>query len=234
MARRYLIVDDNPAFGENLAEILEDSGAECTVVTAPEAAVELLGRERFDALITDMRMPGLDGNQLIREARRLDPELPVVVVSAFATDHDISRLRDQALLAVLPKPVPVERLAELVGRARRDGVVVVVEDDPALAENLSEALRAEGFSTVTAASAAETRQIDVKPCAAIVDLHLPDARDASVMCLVVDRFPDTPITVITGHPDTELPVRPRALYTKPFDTARLLAEIERAHASRNR
>src|SRR5438874_577063 len=140
--RRYLIVDDNQAFAENVAEILTDAGAEVTIVAGGPQALEAARSRRFDALVTDMRMPVMSGARLVHEIRAVDPGLPAIVVTAYTGEDDLLAARDEGLLAVLPKPAPIPRLLELLRNARRDGLVALVEDDPALADNLAEALRA--------------------------------------------------------------------------------------------
>ena len=76
--RRYLVVDDNVAFAENVAEILRDDGAEVEVAHTGPEALQRATPGRFDALVIDMRMPGMSGAELLRAVRRQDPGVPVV------------------------------------------------------------------------------------------------------------------------------------------------------------
>src|SRR5213082_536696 len=139
--RKYLVVDDNRAFAENVAEILRDEGADVTIADGGLQALELAQRSRFDALVTDMRMPVMSGARLVHEIRGVDPGLPAIVITAYTGENDLLAAREEGLLAVLPKPAPLDRLVELLRTARRDGLVAVIEDDSALADNLTEALR---------------------------------------------------------------------------------------------
>ena len=230
--RRYLIVDDNLEFAENLAEILRDRGAEVELASGGGPALELVGRSRFDALLTDMRMPEMGGAELVHEARRLDPGLAALVITAHVADDALAAARREGLLAVLAKPVPLGQLLELLDAARRDGLVAVIEDDARLSDNLCEALRGRGFAAVTAASVLETERLGpVRPCCALVDLRLPGGPDGEAMRRLGERFPGLPMLIMTGlHP---LPAAARTpCFTKPFDTAELLAAVERLHASR--
>src|SRR6266540_2645140 len=142
--RSYLVVDDNRDFAENLAEILRDRGDDVAVAENGEAAAALVRTRRFDAVLTDMRMPLMGGAELVHEIRRIDPG---------------AAARREGLLAVLPKPVEVPRVLALLASARRDGLVVVVEDDTRLSDNLCEARRTRGFAAVTAASVLETERL---------------------------------------------------------------------------
>jgi CheY-like chemotaxis protein len=228
--RRYLIVDDNVAFAENLAEIIADAGdAEAVVVDSGEKALARVQQERFNALVSDMRMPEMNGAELVHLIRRADPELPALVVTAYTADNELEAARHEGLMAVLPKPVPVPRLLELLGRARRNGIVALVEDDAALADNLTEALRGRGFAAVTARSVLETERLGVRPFAALVDLRLPGGADGEAMRRLHAKFPGLPLIVITAHSDQPAPLPSAALFTKPFDTGALLTAIERLH-----
>ena len=146
---------------------------------------------------------------------------------------DLTEARSEGLLAVLPKPVPIAQLQALALAARRGGLVVLIEDDLAMAENLSELLAARGFTTLTARSALEAKQIgDVKPFAAIVDLRLPDAPRGEILAQLAERFSRLEPLVITGHLEA-MPAKARhgAVFTKPFDTRRVLAELDRLYTS---
>jgi DNA-binding NtrC family response regulator len=230
--RRYLVVDDNLEFAENLAEILRDAGDEVCVAGSGAAALELVRRQRFDAVLTDMRMPLMGGAELVHEIRRIDPGLAALVVTAHVGDDALEAARREGLLAVLPKPVPLARLLELLGLARRDGLVVIVEDDQRLSDNLCEALRTVGFAAVTAASVLETERLGpVEPFGALVDLRVPGGPDGEAMRRLGERFPGLPMIIMTGV-HGERPVTDLAYFTKPFDTRLLLQAVERLHAAR--
>src|SRR3569832_1474119 len=162
--RKILITDDNRAFAENLAEILEDAGYEPTIADSGAEALELARATRFDVLLSDMRMPNMGGAELVHRVRRMDPGLPAIVITAYSYDNDLALARQEGLLAILSMPVPVAPLLELRGVARRDGLVAIVEDDPTLSDNLTELLRSHGYGAVTAASVTETERLgDVAP-----------------------------------------------------------------------
>jgi CheY-like chemotaxis protein len=231
--RNYLIVDDNVAFAENLAEIVADHGAQAVVADGGARALELARERRFDALVCDMRMPVMNGAEVVHGLRRLDPGLPAIVVTAYTADNDLEAARQEGLLGILPKPVPLPRLLELLSRARRDGLVALVEDDHALADNVSEVLRNHGFAAVTARSVTETERLgEIHPFAALVDLRVPGGPDGEAMKRLAEKFPGLPIVVMTGHDDTAPPLSPIALFRKPFDTRELVATVERLYQSR--
>jgi DNA-binding NtrC family response regulator len=230
--KTFLLVDDNQAFAENVAEIIRDDGHEVVIATSGAAAVDAARERKFDALITDMRMPLMSGAKVVHEIRRGDPDLPAIVVTAYTGEDDLTSARNEGLLAVLPKPVPVPRLLELLREARRGALVALVEDDAALADNLCEALRDHGFSAVAARSITDAQKFgDVRPFLALVDRRVPGGPDGEAIHVLARRFPDLPQIVITafaeGMQEGSLPVFP-----KPFDTGALLATIARLYEKR--
>ena len=120
------------AFAENLAEILRDAGDEVDVAAAAPTRSSASRAQRFDALVTDMRMPVMGGAELVHELRARRPG------PAGDRDHRLHRrrrprgraargaARDAAQAGAVP------RLLELLGSARRDGLVALVEDDAGL------------------------------------------------------------------------------------------------------
>src|SRR3954470_6684499 len=91
---RVLLVDDELEMAEMLADGLSDRGYEAVAVASSERAAALLGDQPFDALVTDLRMPKVDGLGLLAAARRLAPELPVIVMPAYgAVDSAVESIR---------------------------------------------------------------------------------------------------------------------------------------------
>lgn len=231
--KSFLLVDDNLAFAENVAEILRDAGHEVTIATSGEAALRAAREQKFDALVTDMRMPVMSGAAVVHEIRRGDPELPAIVVTAYTGEDDLLAARNEGLLAVLPKPVPVERLLELLEQARRGALVALVEDDAALADNLCEALRDHGFSAVAAHSIADAERFgEMRPFVALVDRRVPGGPDGHAMHVITRRFPNLPQIVITAYAEG-MTESGAAVFAKPFDTASLLRAIERMYERRS-
>ena len=82
---RVLIADDDPAIGTVLSDLLAQAGYAPQHVTSAEAALVQLQRAPFDALIADVRMPGMDGIALLRNVAARSPELPVLMLTAHGS-----------------------------------------------------------------------------------------------------------------------------------------------------
>lgn len=133
---RILIVDDERFHRELFQDLLGGEGHAIRTAASGEEALELLGQERFDLLVTDLVMPGLDGIGLVREAKRRDPELEAIAV----TGHDDVKLAVGAMKAgcadFLAKPVEKEALLAVAERALAR-VQLRREHSQLLSENLA-------------------------------------------------------------------------------------------------
>ncbi len=116
---RLLIVDDEPDMVENCARILGRAGYDCLTATDPRRALGMLESDRPDLLITDLKMPEVDGMELLRHARELDAAMPVIIITAFATiESAVAAVREGAF-DYLPKNFSVDQLRVAVDRALR-------------------------------------------------------------------------------------------------------------------
>lgn len=87
---KLLIIDDEEEIRDMLSFGLAQSGYEVATVGSGEEALELARRERFDLVITDLKMPGLDGVATTLALRELDRELPVVIMSGFVPSDGVA------------------------------------------------------------------------------------------------------------------------------------------------
>src|SRR5919108_722390 len=116
---RILVIDDEPDMVENCVRILRRAGHRCLSTTDPERALSLLESERPDLVLTDLKMPGLDGFAILRRAQEIDPGLPVVVVTAFATIESAVKAIKEGAFDFLPKNFSIDQLTVVVERALR-------------------------------------------------------------------------------------------------------------------
>ncbi len=111
---RVLIVEDEPTVRAVLCEILADS-YECVAVGSAEEGLSQLSRESFDVAITDVRLPGMSGEEFLLRAHEIAPRLPVIVVTG--ADSDETKFMEEGAFGYLLKPFRFEEVEELVGRA---------------------------------------------------------------------------------------------------------------------
>ena len=119
--RRILVVDDEQAIRETLAQALEHDGYEVDATGDVGDAVALLGRIRVDLVVTDLVMPGGSGLEIARTVKRVHPGTPVILVTGWPGRVDPEALGNQGIDAIVEKPVGLDTLrrtvASLIERA---------------------------------------------------------------------------------------------------------------------
>ena len=116
-AGKILIVDDEIEALENCRRILSRLGHECLTENDPIRALTVIQQERPGLVLTDLRMPGLSGIDVLNATKRLDPTIKVVLMTAFATvETAVCSMRQGALDYIL-KPYTSKDLEEVARRA---------------------------------------------------------------------------------------------------------------------
>ncbi len=116
---RALVVDDEPDARALVKRLLEDCGATAETAGSAREAIELLGREPFDVMVSDVGMPGEDGYQLIRQVRQLEKNaaIPAIALTAYARSEDRVKAVSAGFLMHLSKPVEPAELIAMVAAA---------------------------------------------------------------------------------------------------------------------
>ncbi|MCA1790564.1 MAG: sigma-54 dependent transcriptional regulator [Thioalkalivibrio sp.] len=117
--KQVLVVDDEPDICELLEITLQRMGIETVSTTRMRHAVDLLGKQRFDLCLTDMRMPDGDGLELVQHIQRHCPELPVAVITAHGCVDTAVRALQLGAFDFVTKPVDLPLLRRLVDSALR-------------------------------------------------------------------------------------------------------------------
>ena len=99
-----LVVDDNLAMADTLADILEAKGFTVHAAASGAEALEILRERPVDILLTDVKMPEMDGLELFRETRSLYPKLITIFMTAYAADDLIQQGMAEGVNTVLTKP----------------------------------------------------------------------------------------------------------------------------------
>ncbi len=101
---RILVVDDEKSARLLLERVLGRAGHQVVLVETGEQALVQLGRERFDLMITDKNLPGIDGLTLLRQARVKHPRLQAIVITGFPTPETKTLARELGVYSYITKP----------------------------------------------------------------------------------------------------------------------------------
>ena len=112
-----LIVDDELSMREFLRILLEKEGYRVLTAAGGSEALTLLANEPVDLMITDIRMPGMDGLELLSRARENDATLPVIMITAFASPEDAVEAMKNGAFDYITKPFNVDEIKEVIRSA---------------------------------------------------------------------------------------------------------------------
>lgn len=116
---KVLIIDDDPGIRKVMALTLEDAGYQVIGAQDGESGIRLCAEQSPDAVITDIRMPGIDGLEVLKRIKKLDPDMEVIVITAFnEIDHAITALQLDAS-DFITKPLSDQAILVALDRARR-------------------------------------------------------------------------------------------------------------------
>jgi len=111
---KILVVEDEPKMAFLLEAELNDAGHRATSVTDGREAIRRVEREHFDIVITDLRMEGIDGLEVLERVKRIDPQTEVVLITAYATAQTAVEAMKKGAYDYIIKPFDVEELKLLV------------------------------------------------------------------------------------------------------------------------
>ena len=116
---RILVVDDNPAMAYTLADILEMKGFSVHAAASGAEALEILRKQPIDILLTDVKMPEMNGLELYRETRKAYPKLVTIFMTAYTADELIRQGMAEGVKTILDKPVDIGFLLALFSAEKR-------------------------------------------------------------------------------------------------------------------
>jgi two-component system response regulator HydG len=115
--RRVLIVEDDRPQADAVAEVLQRAGCSCVVVTEPQRALAILEDDNFDLIITDLVMHEVDGMEILRTARRADPDAEVILITGHGTIETAVQAMREGAYDYITKPLNVSELRDRAAKA---------------------------------------------------------------------------------------------------------------------
>lgn len=113
---RILIMDDEAQERNRIETFLKQKGYEVSTLASVSSAIEAMKRERFDVFITDCNIPGVDALRTSDEARMINPDMAVIIMTSFGTIETAVKAIKAGAYDYLPKPIDLDQLVVLIGR----------------------------------------------------------------------------------------------------------------------
>ncbi len=237
---RVLLVDDEGSLLLTLAANLELEGFEVTLADSGEKALDIVSRQEIDLVLTDIRMPGMSGVELFHRIRGLRPEMPVVLMTAFALEELVDQALSRGAFTVLPKPFSIEQVTSTISHAARRPLVLVVDGDEA--EPTARALSTAGVAARATSGEDDEEEVLAEVRAGRIDICVvplvPAAEDVGALVQRLLAFePALTFLAVGGRNVPELVQRMAALRAfacvrTPLDIGTLARLVGRARGAR--
>jgi CheY-like chemotaxis protein len=197
---RILIVDDDRRMTRTLVDILSLSGHEVSEAWSGSDAIQKIREMNFDCVLTDIRMPEMDGVELHRQLREAQPGLPVMLMTAYASEALLRQGLDDGVVGVFDKPLDINHLLGFLTSLAKNRMVVIVDNDPVFCQTLDDILKIRGFKAAQVTDA----HVDVKQIASgaqviLLDMKLNGISGIDVLKDIRKDHPNLPVILVTGH-----------------------------------
>jgi DNA-binding NtrC family response regulator len=153
---KIVVLDDERDMAESCRLILKSAGYDCLATTDPMRAISLLESDNSDLLIADLKMPAMDGMDVLRRSLEIDPLRPVIIFTAFASIESAITAIKKGAFDYLAKPFSMDQLKVAVGRAMKQRALALEN------RHLREQIRGTyGFDNIVGASLTLRRTLDL-------------------------------------------------------------------------
>ncbi len=118
---RLLVVDDEPIVGKRLKQVFDKIGFAIEIYTDSAAALAAMAKKPFDIVVTDLKMEGIDGIEVLKRAKAMNPKTRVIIITGYASPDTAELAEQEGVFAFLAKPFRLDELKQVIYRAIESG-----------------------------------------------------------------------------------------------------------------
>ncbi len=233
---RILVVDDDHRIVKTTCDILKIKGYEPIAAYSGEEGVEKVRSDAPDCVLMDIKMAGISGVEALKRMKEIVPLLPIILVSAYATDNLMEEAKRAGAYAILSKPLNFPMIFSFLTLLRKEESILVVDDDPEFCKTLRDILTLRGFQVETETEPQRVMghlEKNYELAVVLLDLKLGTVSGVDVMKEIQAKYPGKPVLLMTGYchelSASIVDARKSGAYTclyKPFEMDDLFHVIE--------
>ncbi|MBW2568976.1 MAG: response regulator [Deltaproteobacteria bacterium] len=234
-----LIVDDDDGMTQTLNYILTEKGYEVETAKDGFSALSRIKEKTFDIILTDIRMQGMNGVELLKEINKLFPGTTTVMMTAYTLPELVKEAKREGALVVFPKPLDLDNLIVSIKELTNKKSILILDDDIDFCKSFQGLLNEQGYSTTftTEVDEAINLVLEAKYSTIFLDMKLNGTTGLDALIAIKKVDPEVVVALITAYRQEMAGLvaesLKRSAYTclyKPLDIdklLRLLKEIER-------
>ena len=235
---RVMIVDDEKVVRDFLGRLLALKDITARAAENGFQAVEMMKAESFDFAFLDVRMPGMDGVQTLKELKKINPDCKYVMMTGYSVDNLLEESRNENILATIKKPFDVNQIIAFVTEQAQERhaekiPILIIDDDQSILDFFKRLLKdklyeVDAFSSPgPALEKLKTNDFDL----VFLDIFLGETNGIELFSRIREIKPKAQVVFITGNFDkikdriNGLDVR--GCLFKPFEIDKIFGEIEK-------
>lgn len=246
--KKILVVDDEESIRNLLRLVLEEEGYEVQTAMNGEEGVKKIQSEFFDAILTDIKMPIMDGIELLKTAKIVNPDIVAILMTGYPSIETVKEAHKLLAFDYIVKPFDVNVVLNCInaGLTRRQTArelkeqllkprILIVDDEPLVTNLFEISLREEGYPVVIATSGKDAVEKFMfgKFNIVITDINMPDMDGITLLNNLKAIKPEIIVIVITGYPSVDSAIESMRVgaydyITKPIDPNVVINVINRA------
>ena len=195
-----LIVDDDKMVAKTLKDILNFKGFHAETAASAREAIDILKEKSFDCMISDVKMPDMNGVELYKDIRKKGIKIPVILMTAYSSSKLVNEGLKEGVVSVVPKPLNIDSIASFFFSLHKKGTVMIIDDDPDFTRALSEILTRGGFEVIEINNAENViDRISYNIDIVLLDMNLKSTDGLSVYKRIIKKCPKMHVIFMTGY-----------------------------------
>ena len=195
-----LIVDDDHGMRETLADIMIEQGFDVSTADSGERAIEMVREKSFRTVLMDIKMQGMDGVRAMKEIRKINPGIVVILMTAYAKDALVEEAYISGVKTVLRKPFSVEAMLKLLCEKKKKLRTIIVDDEEDFSKIIAGLLVRKEHQVVTVPSG-EQAAVEVEKKSfdfALIDMNLNGMNGLDTFLMLKEKCPGMRCVLMTG------------------------------------
>lgn len=195
-----LVVDDDRRMAKTIVDILIVKGYAADIAYSGSEALEAIKNRNYDCILTDIKMPSMNGIEFYLKLKELHPDIPVLMMTAYTTNELVKQGIEEGAIGVVNKPLDINQLLFFFSALRKERTVVIIDDDPNFCQTIGDILRNRCYSVVEISEIDQILDhIESDNQVTLLDLKLNSISGLDIIPQLKEKYPDNQIVIVTGY-----------------------------------
>jgi DNA-binding NtrC family response regulator len=195
-----LVVDDDRRMAKTIVDILIVKGYAADFAYSGSEALEAIENRNYDCILTDIKMPSMNGIEFYQEVKELYPETPVLLMTAYTTNELVKQGIEEGAVGVVNKPLDISQLLFFFSALRKERTVVIIDDDPNFCQTIGDILRNRSYSVIEISDIYHILDhIESDTQVTLLDMKLDGICGLDIIPQLKEIYPDNQIVIVTGY-----------------------------------